>query len=115
MLTNTFGGSLLKLRDYGLEGRANELNEAAAELALSVKPAGRFVLASMGPCGKFMEPFGEITRDQMTLSFAAQAKSLAGSGIDGFMLETSKHRESMCNFVCNKHKKSRKSLIHSLI
>jgi 5-methyltetrahydrofolate--homocysteine methyltransferase len=88
VLTNTFGGSLLKLRDYGLEGRVNELNESAAELALSVKPAGRFVLASIGPCGKFMEPFGEVTRDQMTRSFAAQVKSLAGTGIDGFMLET---------------------------
>jgi len=88
VLTNTFGGSLLKLRDYGLEGRVKELNAAAAELALSVKPAGRFVLASMGPCGKFMEPFGEVTRDQMTRSFAAQVKSLAGTGIDGFMLET---------------------------
>ena len=88
VLTNTFGGSLLKLRDYRLEGRVKELNEAAAELALSVKPSGRFVLASMGPSGKFMEPFGEITRDQMTRSFTAQVKSLAGSGIDGFMLET---------------------------
>ena len=88
VLTNTFGGSLLKLRDYGLEGRVHELNEAAAMLALSVKPAGRFVLASIGPCGKFMEPFGEVTRDQMIRSFAAQVTSLAGTGIDGFMLET---------------------------
>ena len=62
VLTNTFGGSLLKLRDYGLEGRANELNEAAAELSR----AGALAVGSN--CGNGLEKMINVGKEFRSLS-----------------------------------------------
>ena len=59
--TNSFGGTPLKLAAHGLEGRAFELNRAAARLAREAAPAGRYVAGSMGPTGKFLKPQGPAT------------------------------------------------------
>jgi 5-methyltetrahydrofolate--homocysteine methyltransferase len=88
VLTNTFGGSFLKLKMSGLESRAYELNFAGAKNALSVRPASKFVLGSIGPSGLMLEPFGDISYEEMTDSFSIQVKAMADAGVDGFMLET---------------------------
>jgi 5-methyltetrahydrofolate--homocysteine methyltransferase len=88
VLTNTFGGSLLKLKAYNLDERAYELNFEGARNAISVKPEEKYVVGSIGPSGLMLEPFGEITQEEMTDSFAVQVKAMADAGIDGFMLET---------------------------
>ena len=63
--TNTFGGSTLKLREWGLEERAYELNLAGCKNAIEVKPEGKFVIGSIGPSGKFMAPVGSVTEEEM--------------------------------------------------
>lgn len=88
VLTNSFGGSVLKLNDYGLKDKVYELNYAAAMNAIEVRPAGKFVLASIGPCGKMLEPFGDTSEQEVTDSFRKQVESLASAGVDGFMMET---------------------------
>jgi methionine synthase I (cobalamin-dependent) len=88
VLTNTFGGSVLKLRDYGLHDRVHELNVAGARNAIEMKPDGKFVFGSMGPCGKMLQPFGDATEEEITDSFRVQAEALANAGVDGFVLET---------------------------
>jgi len=88
VLTNTFGGSALKLKDYGLHDRVHELNMAGARNAIEMKPDGKFVFGSMGPCGKMLHPFGDATEAEVTDSFRLQADALASAGVDGFVLET---------------------------
>jgi 5-methyltetrahydrofolate--homocysteine methyltransferase len=88
VLTNTFGGSLLKLKAYNLVDQAYELNFQAARHAISVKPDGKYILGSIGPSGLMLEPYGEVTETEMTASFAVQVKAMADAGVDGFMLET---------------------------
>jgi 5-methyltetrahydrofolate--homocysteine methyltransferase len=88
ILTNTFGGSWLKLKEYGLQERCQELNFAGARNGVEVRPSGRFVIGSIGPCGKMLEPYGDVTEEEVTDSFVVQASALAGAGVDGFMLET---------------------------
>ncbi len=88
VLTNSFGGSLLKLKDYGLQERCHELNYAGGRNVVELRPAGRFVLGSIGPCGKMLEPYGDVTEQEVTDSFAVQVSALAEAGVDGFMLET---------------------------
>jgi len=88
VLTNTFGGSLLKLKGYGLQERVYELNYEGGRNAVEVKPSGKFVLASIGPCGKILEPYGDASQDEVTSSFQPQVEALANAGVDGFMLET---------------------------
>jgi 5-methyltetrahydrofolate--homocysteine methyltransferase len=88
VMTNTFGGSLIKLKRYGLEDKVYELNYAAVKNVLEVMPEGKLVLADIGPSGEMLEPFGEVTIEEMTASFSLQVKAIADAGIDGFMLET---------------------------
>ncbi len=88
VLTNTFGGSRLKLNEYGLQDRCYELNYAGARNAVELRPEGRYVIGSIGPCGKMLEPYGDVSEDEVTDSFVLQAKALTEGGVDGFMLET---------------------------
>jgi len=97
VLTNTFGGSLIKLKDYGLQERTYELNFHGAKNALAARPDGKFVLGSIGPCGKMLEPYGNVSEQEVTASFRIQAEALADAGVDGFMLETFQDiRELIC-------------------
>jgi 5-methyltetrahydrofolate--homocysteine methyltransferase len=88
VLTNSFGGSRLKLEDYGLGRRCYELNRAAAEIAVQVRPERRFVAGSMGPIGKFLKPAGEFEREQFIEAYAEQARGLSDGGADFLLVET---------------------------
>jgi 5-methyltetrahydrofolate--homocysteine methyltransferase len=95
--TNSFGGSRIKLAGYGLGDRTFELNKAAAEVARAVRPAGKYVLGSIGPTGKFLEPQGDLTEADLEAAFADQARGLAAGGVDAFILETHYDlREALC-------------------
>ncbi|MGZ5453237.1 MAG: homocysteine S-methyltransferase family protein [Candidatus Aminicenantales bacterium] len=86
--TNSFGGTPLKLAAHGLDGRALELNRAAARLAREAAPAGRHVAGSMGPTGKFLKPQGPATEADLVAAYAEQARGLADGGVDVFIIET---------------------------
>jgi 5-methyltetrahydrofolate--homocysteine methyltransferase len=89
ILTDTFGGTPLRLRETRFAGRAGELNRRAAELA-SQAAAGTQVLVagSMGPTGMLMEPLGELTASAAADAYAEQAAGLIEGGVDLLLLET---------------------------
>jgi len=89
--TNTFGGTPLKLKAYGLEARCRELNEKAARHARAVCPAGGYVAGSMGPTGHLpdtFEPLGDTPAELFSESFREQALGLAEGGVDLLAIET---------------------------
>jgi 5-methyltetrahydrofolate--homocysteine methyltransferase len=89
--TNTFGGTRLKLKAYGLEDRCRELNSKAARLARSVCPTGRYVAGSIGPTGHLpdsLEPMGDTPAEVFYENFREQALALAEGGVDLFAIET---------------------------
>jgi len=86
--TNSFGASSIKLAAHGNEDRARELNLAAARLAVSVRPAGRFVAGSLGPTGKFLKPQGDYVEAELESAYEAQAAALAEGGVDVLIIET---------------------------
>lgn len=88
LVTNSFGGSREKLSHYGLEGRLDEINAASVQIAKKVAGDKAFVAASIGPTGRFVEPVGDLTFDQMTDIFREQAKALIDAGADLITLET---------------------------
>lgn len=90
ILTSTFGGTSLRLRETSLAGRARELNRRAAELAREAASAGTDVLVagSMGPTGMLMEPLGDLRREQAVDAYSEQAAGLAEGGVDLLLLET---------------------------
>lgn len=86
--TNSFGGTPLKLAAHGLEGRAYELNYAAARLAREAAPPGRFVAGSIGPTGKFLKPQGPCLERDFEAAFSDQVRGLAAGGVDVLIVET---------------------------
>jgi len=90
ILTDTFGGTPLRMRESRYAGRASELNRRAAELAREAAAGSDRVLVagSMGPTGVLMEPYGELTRAAAVETFATQAAALTEGGVDLLVLET---------------------------
>ncbi len=89
--TNTFGGTRLKLKAYGLESRCRELNQQAARLARSVCPPDRYVVGSIGPTGHLPDsfaPMGDTPAEVFYENFREQALALAEGGVDLFAIET---------------------------
>lgn len=88
VLTNSFGGSRIKLASYGLGDQCYELNRQAGLLAVSIKPEGKYVAGSLGPTGKFLKPQGESTPEEFEDAYGIQAKGLSDGGVDFLLIET---------------------------
>lgn len=86
--TNTFTANRLRLRRFGLEKRAREINLAAARLAREAAGAGRFVLGSVGPLTGIKREEQGPAPDEKRAAFREQADALAEGGCDGLLLET---------------------------
>jgi 5-methyltetrahydrofolate--homocysteine methyltransferase len=97
VLTNSFGGSMIKLESYGQGEKCYELNLAAAQIANKVKPEGKFVCGSIGPIGKFLKPVGEYEEHAFEEAYAEQAKGLSDGGVDFLLIETQYDlKEALC-------------------
>jgi len=90
ILTDTFGGTSLRLRESRYAGHVAELNRRAAELAREAAGAreGVLVAGSMGPTGMLMEPLGDLTAAAAADAYGEQAAALSGAGVDLLLLET---------------------------
>jgi 5-methyltetrahydrofolate--homocysteine methyltransferase len=88
ILTNTFGGSRIRLNRAGLGGRAAELNRAGAALARAAAGGRAFVAGDIGPTGEMMAPMGGLTFAEAVDAFTEQARALAESGVDLLWVET---------------------------
>lgn len=89
LLTDTFGGTSLRLTHAGLEDNAAEVNRRA--VALAREAAGNadiLVAGSMGPTGQLLEPLGELKPAAAVDAYAQQARALAEAGADLLVIET---------------------------
>jgi 5-methyltetrahydrofolate--homocysteine methyltransferase len=87
-LTNTFGGSRVKLEKSGLADRVAELNQAGARISKQAAGNAALVFASVGPTGEFIEPLGDCTQEQMQAVFTEQIAALLAGGADAVLIET---------------------------
>ncbi|MDP2038152.1 MAG: homocysteine S-methyltransferase family protein [Ignavibacteria bacterium] len=87
ILTNSFGGSPVRLKHYGLNERAFELNETAAAISREAAGEDHFVLGSIGPSGAMMM-MGETSEEELFEGFSLQAEALKRGGVDAICVET---------------------------
>ncbi len=90
ILTCTFGGTRLRMKDSKYVDRAPEVNKRAVDLARKAASARPDVLVagSMGPTGLLMKPYGPMEPAQAIETYAEQAKALAEAGVDLLLIET---------------------------
>jgi 5-methyltetrahydrofolate--homocysteine methyltransferase len=89
ILTCTFGASSIRLKGSALEGKSNEINQRAVDLAReAAKVSQTYVAGSIGPLGQLLKPLGSLSVDEVIESYAAQARSLTKAGADLLVIET---------------------------
>jgi 5-methyltetrahydrofolate--homocysteine methyltransferase len=88
VLTNTFGANKFALARHGFGDKVEEINTAAAKIALRAAGAGKYVLGDIGPSGDFLQPLGNLEAEELKNAFAEQAEALLAGGVDGFIIET---------------------------
>ena len=85
ILTNTFRANAIAMPSASAS-ELDAINHAA--VAISRRAAGHaLVFASIGPTGKILIS-GEVSTEQVSAAFAAQAASLASAGADALIIET---------------------------
>jgi 5-methyltetrahydrofolate--homocysteine methyltransferase len=90
ILTCTFGGTSLRMKESKYAQRVGEINQRAVELARQAAStqAGTLVAGSIGPTGQLLKPLGPLSVEEATASFSGQAKALAEGGVDLLVIET---------------------------
>jgi len=86
--TNTFGATSLKLAMSGLENETETINNQAVSLAREAAGDSAYVIASCGPTGKMLEPYGDTKPVTVYDSFRMQMEFLASAGVDCVFIET---------------------------
>ncbi|MCP4137441.1 MAG: dihydropteroate synthase, partial [bacterium] len=87
--TNTFGGSRIKLTEYGLGDRCEEINEKAVLTARkAVDGRAVYIAGAIGPTGMLVEPMGDMPVEEIYESFAVQVRGLVKGGADALIIET---------------------------
>ena len=84
----TFSGNRIKLEEYGLSERADEINKR--RVALSKKAAGNkaLVAGDMAMTGIALEPVGPMKLETLIDIYKEQARYLVEAGVDLFVVET---------------------------
>jgi len=86
--TCTFGGNRYKLNQYDESADIFEVNKRLAEIAREAVGEQGMVAGDIGPTGKFIEPFGDLSFEDAVECFKEQVRGLDAGGVDLFVIET---------------------------
>lgn len=88
ILTNSFGGTPLRLKESNLEDRTEDLISHAVKNARRAVQNNQFVIGDIGPTGLFLPPMGKISERELFESYKIQANYLISEGVDAILIET---------------------------
>ena len=88
LLAPTFTANRIKLSEYGLEDRLEEMNREL--VAISKRAAGRraYVAGDLTMTGRQLYPMGELRFEELVEVYREQIRVLCAAGVDLFIVET---------------------------
>ncbi len=97
LTTNTLTMNRIYIETHNVGVDVRDVNRAGAELARQAAKDNQYVLGDISSTGQLLEPYGDYPESQFYDTFKEQAKILAESGVDGFIIETMFDlREAIC-------------------
>ena len=84
----TFTGNRIKLQEYGLEERLEEINTSLVQLSKEAVEGKALVAGDMTMTGQQLYPLGEMMFEELVDIYKEQAGVLAAAGVDLFVVET---------------------------
>ena len=89
ILANTFGANKLKLAQYKLDNKIEEIINAGVSIAKKeANKTGAFVAGDISSIGSYVYPLGSVSFDTAYDAFKQQAIYLRNSGVDLIVIET---------------------------
>ena len=84
----TFTGNRIKLAEYGLDDRLEEINRTLVKLSKEAAGGKALVAGDMTMTGQQLFPLGELLFEELVEVYKEQAKILCEAGVDLFVVET---------------------------
>lgn len=84
----TFSGNRVKLAEYGLEERLDEINKTLVQISREAVGQECLVAGDMTMTGESLAPIGSMTLNRLVDVYKEQATSLYEAGVDLFVIET---------------------------
>ena len=84
----SFCGNRIKLEEFGLEDRLEEINSGLARAVKANVGDRALAFGDIAPTGKFVEPFGDLAFEDAVNTYKEQMQALITGGVDGFVIET---------------------------
>ena len=84
----TFSGNAIKLKEYGLEDKVDEINRRLVEISREAVGGDILVAGDMTMTGQQLAPMGTLTFEALLGCYEQQARALAAAGVDVFIVET---------------------------
>ena len=84
----TFTGNRIKLEEYGLSDRLEEINRTLVELSKQAVEGRALVAGDMTMTGQQLFPMGDLLFEELVEIYKEQARVLAEAGVDLFVVET---------------------------
>ena len=84
----TFGANQYSLKKHGLADRVEELNRRLVEISKEGVAGLAYVAGDMTMTGEMLEPFGDMTEEELYDIYHQQASVLIDSGVDLIGIET---------------------------
>lgn len=84
----TFTGNRIKLEEYGLADKLEEINAKLVALSKQAVNGKALVAGDMTMSGQQLFPMGELMFEELVEVYKEQARVLTGAGVDLFVVET---------------------------
>ena len=83
----TFGGNPLKLAEFGLTDKTEEINSGLVRVCRA-NAGNKLVFGDVAPTGQLVEPYGELGFEECVNAYKRQIAALVAGGADGLAVET---------------------------